>query len=53
MVERNIEIFNSFVKEFLDKDRTYKLQIENFQKYLKTHSLEDKVFNLYETNMLF
>lgn len=51
MVERNIEIFNSFVKEFLDKDSTYKLQIENFQKYLKTYSLEDKVFNLYETNI--
>lgn len=50
MIERNIEIFNSFVKEFLDKDSTYKQQIENFQKYLKTYSLEDKVFNLYETN---
>ena len=51
MVERNIEIFNSFVKEFLDKDSTYKQQIENFQNYLKAYSLEDKVFNLYETNI--
>ncbi len=51
MVERNIEIFNSFVKEFLHKDSTYKQQIENFQAYLKKYKLEDRVFNLYETNI--
>ena len=50
MVERNIEIFNSFVKEFLDKDSTYKQQIENFQNYLKAYSLEDKVFMLTSRN---
>ena len=47
MAERNIEIFNSFVKEFLHKDSTYKQQIENFQAYLKKYNLEDRVFNLY------
>lgn len=51
MAERNIEIFNSFVKEFLHKDSTYKQQIENFQAYLKKYNLEDRVFNLYETNI--
>lgn len=49
MAERNIEIFNSFVKEFLHKDSTYKQQVENFQAYLKKYNLEDRVFNLYET----
>lgn len=48
---RNIEIFNSFVKEFLHKDSTYKKQIENFQAYLKKYNLEDRVFNLYEINI--
>ena len=43
MAERNIEIFNSFVKEFLHKDSTYKQQIENFQAYLKKYNLEEVV----------
>lgn len=30
MVESNLQRFNSFVNEFLDKDNTYKQQIENF-----------------------
>lgn len=51
MVESNLQRFNSFVNEFLDKDNTYKQQIENFQLYLKLYNLEDKVFNLYEANI--
>lgn len=51
MAESNLQRFNSFVKEFLDKDNTYKQQIENFQSYLKLYNLEDRVFNLYETNI--
>lgn len=53
MVESNLQRFNSFVNEFLDKDNTYKQQIENFQLYLKLYNLEDKVFNLYEASKIF
>lgn len=51
MVESNWQRFNSLVNDFLDKDNTYKQQIENFQLYLKQYNLEDRVFNLYEVNI--
>lgn len=42
MVERNIEIFNSFVKEFLDKDSTYKQQTLTFLEYVTEYEKNSK-----------
>lgn len=47
----NIERFNNLVNEYLKTDSNYKKQIENFQEFLKEYNLEDRVFNLYETNI--
>lgn len=51
MAESNFERFNMFVKDFLQDDNKYKLQIENFQNYLVEYKLTDRVFNLYESNI--
>jgi hypothetical protein len=47
----NSERFESLVKEFLNNDNTYELQITNFCKFLSGKGLEEKVFNLYENHI--
>ena len=51
MAESNYERFTMFVKDFLQDDNKYKLQIENFQNYLVEYKLTDRVFYLYESNI--
>ncbi len=51
MAESNFERFNMLVKDFLQADNKYKLQIEKFQNYLVEYKLTDRVFNLYESNI--
>lgn len=51
MAGSNFERFNILVREFLQADKKYKLQIENFQSYLVKSKLTDRVFNLYESNI--